>query len=558
MYPLRRTGLINQNKIVSGWPFDNVITVSATDPDADYATIAAAIAAASAGDVIDIDPGVWTETLMVSKAITLRGRDRDNTEITSSTDFTTTVALTAVGAKLLNLKITHTGTGLLDNCVGVTADDCVIENCILEKSSASNTGKGVENTGGTGLIVRETTITISGATAFNRCYDGHTAANDVEFIRCTLEAAGTGASEISMNHASAVATITETVLVNGTVTINANLGIFNGTLQDAFLVKNVSGAPAVFGDVGFLDEAGEYQTTTTEADDVAWCVVVIGDDDDDDIFIKRRGNASVNYAGAAPSAGDFLITSTTGGSAKQQVTMRPEVFAVATAAGAGGTIETLLLTGTEMIMKPGTQQVSTQVSIGDTFFTGTLSADPVGATFTYTVSTGNENSIKPAATNLLAKLRVYNSTRSEYALIQDVDTGTNTITVTSAGQLANWLSGDSITAESQTVTTGGAGGSAVWYEYEFVTELPALTRGIQMLIQISDTAANKVSVFHPFETFNGAKVFGPRTEVASVFMDFTSPFFPIFDNKFVFSSVSNGAATKTILTKLFAIAVANS
>lgn len=489
----------------NGWPFANVVTVSATDPDADYTTIAAAITAASAGDVIEIDPGVWTEILVVNKAVTLRGRDRDNTTITSSTAFSTVISLTAVGAKLLNLKVTHTGTGLSDICVLVTANDCVIENCILEKSSASNTGVGIENTGGTGLIVRETEITVSGGTAFNRCYGGNTAANDVEFIRCVLDCSGTGSSEISLNHASAVVTITETVLTNGTVTINANLGTFNGTLQDAFLVKNVSGASAAFNDVGYLDEAGEYQTTNTEADDVAWCVVVIGNDDDDNIFIKRSGTVIVNYTGAAPSANDFLITSTTPGSAKQQVAMRPEIFAVCATAGAGGTVEVLLLTNTIYQGITDVNTFSDLASVSDSTLVMTIATLPGGAVLTYNISSGNENTIDVTSTSLLAKIRLFNSTRSTYALISDTVVATNTITLT-ANVPAGWLVGDTITPESQ-VNLGNVGGGK-YYDLEIfdTTVIPELTRSVAILMAYADSgAAGQFMVCHPWETFANSK-----------------------------------------------------
>src|SRR3990172_8610542 len=56
-----------------GWPFDNVRSVSQTDANADHATFASALAAASAGDVLLLDAETFTLTANfdVNKAITI-------------------------------------------------------------------------------------------------------------------------------------------------------------------------------------------------------------------------------------------------------------------------------------------------------------------------------------------------------------------------------------------------------------------------------------------------------------------------------------------------------
>lgn len=231
MYPLRRTGLINQNKIVSGWPFANVLTVSQTDPDADHSTIAAAITAASAGDIIKIDPGTYNESLNVSKAIVLDGFDANKTEITTGGS-AITIGVTTSDVVLKNLKVGNTNAGSSDRCVEIFAssNNCVIENCILEISTAGTANKGIQNVGGTGLIVQETDITISGGTASNRCYDANTAANDAEIFGGKFDASGTGAAEIVLNHASAVVGLYDPILENAVLTLT--LGNALGTYYD--------------------------------------------------------------------------------------------------------------------------------------------------------------------------------------------------------------------------------------------------------------------------------------------------------------------------------------
>src|SRR5262245_10649950 len=98
-------------------------------------------------------------------------------------------------------------------------------------------------------------------------------------------------------------------------------------------VLNSSGSAADIGDVGYIDEAGEYQTTTTASDVKAWCVVVAGGADNENILVVRQGRWAINYTGTAPAAGNFLVTSTTAGSAARVTTMEPAVFAVCMGAG---------------------------------------------------------------------------------------------------------------------------------------------------------------------------------------------------------------------------------
>ena len=51
---------------VGGWPFDNILTVDSVDPDADYTTIAAALAAVADGDMIVMNSETFVENLVIS------------------------------------------------------------------------------------------------------------------------------------------------------------------------------------------------------------------------------------------------------------------------------------------------------------------------------------------------------------------------------------------------------------------------------------------------------------------------------------------------------------
>jgi pectin methylesterase-like acyl-CoA thioesterase len=50
-------------------------------PGCPYSTIGAAVAAASAGDVVQVSPGTYREDVVIGKAISLVGANRINTTI---------------------------------------------------------------------------------------------------------------------------------------------------------------------------------------------------------------------------------------------------------------------------------------------------------------------------------------------------------------------------------------------------------------------------------------------------------------------------------------------
>lgn len=292
-------------------------------------------------------------------------------------------------------------------------------------------------------------------------------------------------------------------------------------MPQAIQVVNSSGGTASYGDVGYLDEAGEYQTTTTASDARNWCAVTAGGDPAANIYVTRRGIATLNYTGSAPAKGDFLVTSTTAGKAQAQATMRPEILAVATAAGSGGTVQSLLLTGDQIRFTTPTNEVFRVASGSVSDFVATIATLPGGATLTYNApSSGDEANIKPNSTSQIAKMLLHNTTQGDHALISDVDTGTNTITLT-ANVPGTWAVTDTITMRSQTNTdVGAAGGSSYFCDWEFTTDLDELTRGVQLAVQMHDTGStNIVCVYHPFETGDSSKRKPIRTYVTSVFTD---------------------------------------
>jgi pectin methylesterase-like acyl-CoA thioesterase len=67
------TSIIGASAAAGGWPYTNIITVDQTDPEADFSTIVAAMAAASAGDTIAVGPATYAETFTQKNGVTLLG-----------------------------------------------------------------------------------------------------------------------------------------------------------------------------------------------------------------------------------------------------------------------------------------------------------------------------------------------------------------------------------------------------------------------------------------------------------------------------------------------------
>lgn len=204
-----------------GWPFDKILTVSTTDPDADYTTIAAAIAAASAGEAIWLDAETFTETITVNKAITIFST---GATITSSSDFTVTVT---AAAKLFNLTITNSGTGAVAAPVHLNgASSVVIDNCTLNKSSGAATiGAGLytSTSSNIGVIFRNTRFLSNAGTTRYGIYN-------TIFTTGTMyagEAGGTNGSLISTDVTPSILVLDQLPLLQGAISFVGAVGWYN-------------------------------------------------------------------------------------------------------------------------------------------------------------------------------------------------------------------------------------------------------------------------------------------------------------------------------------------
>jgi hypothetical protein len=310
-------------------------------------------------------------------------------------------------------------------------------------------------------------------------------------------------------------------------------------------VKNTSGGTVAANDVGYINEDMEYkETTTANLDGVAWCVVTTGGANNADISVAVRGRVTVAL-NANSSIGDFIVTSTTAGQAGVSSTMRPEIFGrciTANGAGAGGTCDVLLLTGTRYVTASDANAPYIVNSASNWLFTATINGAPTATSVVYTVVTGNENSIVPASSTQLGKAHLHNTTRGTSRLITAVNTGTNTITTVSSTD--SWANGDALTIESQTCVSGG---TSKYRDIDFsqTTVVPELARMIALDAGRFDSTALAGVEFtghHPYETFSTVKQQLQYATVTSIWY-YRSMLVPLFDRKYCVTTRTGGAGT---------------
>lgn len=132
-------------------------------------------------------------------------------------------------------------------------------------------------------------------------------------------------------------------------------------------------------------------------------------------------------------------------------------------------------------------------------WTGTINGAPSGANVTVTTSTGNIASITPSASTHLAKMRLFNTTRGTYALINSVSGSVVTLT---ANAPAGWANGDSLTVIS-TVVVSGDGRN--WCEFEITSGVTK--ESIFIEVAWTNTTAGKQCGAAPIESFSFYKAF---------------------------------------------------
>lgn len=328
-------------------------------------------------------------------------------------------------------------------------------------------------------------------------------------------------------------------------------------------VKNTSGAAVVANDVGYIDGAGEFKLTTTAyLGKVQWAVVIAGAANNANIIVAKVGRVTVILDGNC-GIGDYLYTSTTTKQATTETYVRPEVLGVALTAntgGAGGTCEALLLTNRIPHIFTDTNYLVRVNSSSDSDWTSTQNGAPAGAVITYNVAltAGAEDAIVPVSASDFAKHVLHNTTRGETALIDSVNIGANTITVTDADDVTDWVNTNVLEVRSQTNTDNPQAGVYFFdVEMEDTVVIPVLTVALCVFLNFKDTgAASQVVTLHPYETGASSKRKSYGGQVANVYRAMADMWIGLNQRRFCLARQASGAGTKTTILGIQGILVA--
>jgi hypothetical protein len=535
-----------------GWKIGNLVVVSDSG-DGDYTTITEALAAATSGDTILIDTGTYDEAITIPDGIGLVGIDRENCIISQGTSGSQyTIQFSAGGTNYLsNCTVLNSRVDVTDNgavYVPAGAVDLVIESVTMDGANAGAGdmyGLWSEHTSGSFYVID----CITDGTAYAWYHNGAGASMLQGQLGQGIETGGSASGTVCVAGTLGGGTFSSTLISGWLVDSSGHMQAINGSevILDAdsdtsisaptddqidfevggadeavlvpggfgsdtyaFRITNSSGGTVVAGDVGYIDESGEYLETTTANANLTWCVVLVGGTNGSDIYVARKGRVLVTL-NANCSVGDYLYTSTTAGQASVLSYIRPEVFAVAltaNGAGAGGTCEALLLTGREFQAIVGLQDIINYSTVARSQWSSTINGTPSGTSVVYNIggTWQGEDAIECGGSgNNLGKAVLHNTTRGDSALISTVNTGTNTITLT-ATVPGTWQSGDTITPHSQTNTTSVS--SAYWYDI-YCTDTDSilpLTTTLWMYLQVWKSGGTGYgTLVHPWESNVGAK-----------------------------------------------------
>lgn len=545
----RIPGIIDDKTVAGGDVFEHILFVSTTAPDADYDNIPDAVSDASVDDAIWLDAETFTITsnLAVNKKLHFFGIP-GATKITLATENVSTIFNTSNGTTFFGIEIENTAEGADSACI-VTNRDIDLSQCTLTKTGAATRGYGIWIfTNAITSKLDNVRISSTGATTNHGIKTDSATALTIsggEYIATN--------NPINLNH------VGSTIVVQGDPVIGISTTV-NMDASNTIVTSNASGLTANFGDIGLLDEAGDYDDTATAGDNVTWCIALTDSINNAQILVKRRGNAIVNYrvAGGAPTAGHFLVTSTAAGEADKQETMHPAVLAVATANGAAGKVAVQLLTGTATRIFTDTNDTVRLLATSDSDFTATINGAPVGADVTYTLGSGSGDTINVLSPAQVGKIVLHNTVggRTPTALIDDCAPPVITLT---AGAPGDWVHGDTIQARSTTVAGALPGVPTVFlFDLDLSGFLPELVRSAAFTFSHEDNAPS-AAVFSMIHEFNGSPSFGVGDVVQCSINNINAlklSVINIFDKTICFAVSASGASTSGILIRIRSIDVA--
>ena len=347
-----------------------------------------------------------------------------------------------------------------------------------------------------------------------------------------------------------------TLRKSGKVSQNPTGETVSSSGSSTIAVKNTSGATSNPGDCGYI-ENGEYKIGTA-GNPSQRVIVTTGGANNANIEVQNRENVTADYTGSAPAAQDPLKYDGVG-ALVVDTGYTPDTIAVATAAGSGGSVDVLMVTGrpTELITSPNNFLFVNGASGSD--FLTTISSIPTTTTLVYNApSSGDENSIVPQSSSELAKIVLHNTTRGDDILIGSVNTSTNTITLATGTVPGSWAISDTITTRSQT-NTSVFQGSSRWFDLEITsTEIPDSAIGITLGMVFNDTASSPLPfALHPFESSANSKQFLLRTQDTNEEFRAVSPVMPVINKRLQAAWNAGGTGTALIELRVFGVVLAS-
>lgn len=246
----------------------HVLFVSSTAPNADHATIAAAVSAASAGDIILLDAEMWGRAT-ITKAVTLMGLDPVNTILATSDDDSSALRLTgANGIAIRNLTLNNTGAGTTCICLDITQgyDNHIIDNVIMNKTNGAPTNSyGIYNVNGTNILLNNVRVTVTTGTNRYGYFSNLTTGSSARVVGGSYEGS---TDDIRLDDAQASVELNDPILENGDLNIAAgsatgkyldgtgDIYIVSGSEINTDVILSAGVTEAIWFDFSLLDTHG--------------------------------------------------------------------------------------------------------------------------------------------------------------------------------------------------------------------------------------------------------------------------------------------------------------
>nr|WP_236779045.1 pectinesterase family protein [Agromyces seonyuensis] len=120
---------------VSATPTLRVDATVAADGSGDYTSLAAAITAASTGWVIQVEPGTYAGTTVVSKAVTIVGTGDPSAVVLTNATTTATLSITAAGVTVRGLTVENASASGTAPALSMTADKTLVQDAVISSTA---------------------------------------------------------------------------------------------------------------------------------------------------------------------------------------------------------------------------------------------------------------------------------------------------------------------------------------------------------------------------------------------------------------------------------------